>query len=204
VKPRAASLAGLVLAMASLPGRADPVPAPQPRWVPTATASLGSFDERLRVKIDGVDSDSQRSQLQTSFALGLAHPLAAFGDPRLWLDGHASLGLGVTFQTGHWQVPLREDVTFAFAAARWLTFRGGLGAGLTVDATSSSRSFAALAIPFGVTFWNTLEVFYRPQLTLPLGSETATVFGGERQLSTRLSFLPFECGLRLRLTALGR
>jgi hypothetical protein len=165
--------------------------------------SLGSFDERLRIRIDAADSDSQRSQLQTSFALGLSHPLAAYEDRRLWLDGHASLGLGVTFQTGHWQVPLREDVTFAFAATRWLTLRGGLGAGVTLDASASSRSFADLGIPLGVTFWNALEFFYRPRLSLPLGSETAAVFGGERQLSTRLAILPFECGLRLRVGALG-
>ena len=201
-------------------GHADESPAPSPivlrdgvqdrragdgqrRWIPTLSLSIGSFDERLRVRVDGTDSDSYRGQLRTILAVGLAHPVARFRDDRLWIDGLASIGVGPTFDTGHWHLPVGEDLTFAFAATRWLTLRGGLGVGLTLDTSAVSRSFAELALPIGLTFFHTIELVYRPMLSLPLGSETSPVFGGERELSTRLALLPFDLLLRVRLGALG-
>jgi len=164
---------------------------------------MGSFDERLRVRVDGADYDSTRSQLRTFLALGLAHPIARYWGKTWWIDGHASIGLGPTFDTGHWQLPLREDAAVAYAATRWLTLRGGLGLGITIDATQSYRSFAELAVPISLTFWRTLELVYRPMLSLPLGSETTPVLGGDRELSTRLAVLPFEVLLRVRINALA-
>ena len=173
------------------------------RWIPTVSLAIGSFDERLRVRVDGTDYDSYRSQYRTILALGLAHPVAELADERAWIDGHGSIGFGPTFDTGHWHLPLREDVTFAFAATRWLTLRGGLGVGITIDTSASSRSFAELAIPIGFTVFRTVELVYRPMLSVPLGSETSPVFGGESEISTRLTVLPFELMLRVRVNALG-
>ena len=110
---------------------ADKVVSKRPRWIPTVSLAIGSFDERLRVRVDGTDYDSYRGQYRTILALGLAHPVAKLADERQWIDGHGSIGFGPTFDTGHWQLPIREDVTFAFAATRWLTLRGGLGVGIT-------------------------------------------------------------------------
>jgi len=95
-------------------------------WLPTAAVVLGSFDERLRTRVDGTDYDSYRSQLRMFLALGLVHRIVNWSNEREWIDGHASLGLGPTFQGGHWQLPLREDATFAYAATSWLTLRAGL------------------------------------------------------------------------------
>ena len=176
---------------------------PQKQWVPTVSLALGSFDERLRVRVDGSDYDSYRGQLRTFLALGLLHPVLRFVDERLWLDGHAAFGAGPTFYTGHWHLPVREDVSLAFAASHWLTLRGGLGVGGTIDATASDRSFAELALPMGLTFFRTIELIYRPMLSVPLGSESSPVFGGERGLATRLAVLPFELSLRYRIQALG-
>ena len=184
-------------------GSATPPATPTKPWVPTASLVLGSFDERLRVRVDGTDHDSYRSQLRLVLALGLAHPILRWSNEREWIDGHASFGLGPTFQSGHWQLPLREDATFAYAATRWLTLRAGLGLGITLDATSADRSFAEIALPTGVAFWRTLELTYRPMFSVPLGSESSTVFGGQRALATRSTFLPFELGLRVRFRALG-
>jgi hypothetical protein len=164
---------------------------------------MGSFDERLRVRVDATDYDSYRSQLRLFLALGVSHPLAHLRDERFWLDGHISIGAGLSFQTGHWQMPVREDVTFAYAATHWLTLRAGLGVGVTVDATEDCRSFAELALPIGVTFFRAFEVAYRPMISVPLGSESWPVFGGERQLSTSLAVLPFEVILRARIGALA-
>jgi hypothetical protein len=47
------------------------------------------------------------------------------------------------------------------------------------------------------------EPVCRPMLSVPLGSETSPVFGGEREISTRLAVLPFELLLRVRIGALG-
>jgi hypothetical protein len=174
------------------------------RWIPTLSLSIGSFDERLRVRVDGTDYDSYRGQLRTVLAVGLAHPvIARLKDDRVSIDGLVSLGVGPTFYTGHWQLPVREDLTFAFATTRWLTLRAGLGAGLTLDTSAGRRSFAELALPIGLTFFHTIELVYRPMLSLPLGSETSPVFGGERAISTRLAVLPFELLLRVRIGALG-
>ena len=173
------------------------------QWAPTVSLALGSFDERLRVRVDGIDYDSYRSQLLTFLALGLAHPVLRFADERLWIDGHAAFGAGPAFYTGHWHLPVREDVSLAFAANHWLTLRGGLGVGVTIDATTSARSFAELALPIGVTFFRTVELVYRPMLSVPLGSESSPVFGGERELATRPAVLPFELSLRYRIQALG-
>jgi len=177
--------------------------APRKQWVPTLSLALGSFDERLRVRVDGIDYDSYRGQLRTFLALGLAHPVLRFADDRLWIDGHAEFGVGPTFDTGHWHLPVREDVSLAIAASHWLTVRGGLGVGVTVDATASERSFVELALPIGVTFFRTIELIYRPMLSVPLGNEASPVFGGERELATRLAVLPFELSLRYRIQALG-
>ena len=179
------------------------LPAAERPWVPTVSLGMGSFDERLRVRVDGTDYDSYRSQLRLLLALGVSHPLAHLRDERFWLDGHGSIGSGLTFQTGHWQVPLREDVTLAYAATHWLTLRAGLGLGVTVDATEDSRSFVELALPVSVTLFRAFEVVYRPMISVPLGSESWPVLGGERQLSTSLAVLPFEVLVRARIGALA-
>jgi hypothetical protein len=165
--------------------------------------SIGSFDERLRVRVDGADTTSYRGQFRTLLALGLVHPVARLSDERTWIDGHASVGVGPTFHTGHWHMPLREDVALAFTATRWLALRGGLGVGLTVDANAGHRSFAEFAIPIGFTLFRTIDVIYRPMLSVPLASETSPVFAGERELATRLTVLPFELLVRIRVHALG-
>ena len=190
-RSRGVAAAAILFPLAARTARADDVPEAK-RWVPTASLSLGGFDERLRVQVDGTDHDTFRGQLRTFAALGLSHPVTSLPGEAMWIDGQASVGLGPTFQTGHWQVPLREDVTFAYAATRWLVLRGGLGLGLTLDATSTARSFGELALPIALTFFHTFDLVYRPMLAVPLGSETSAVFGGQRQLSTRLAFVPFE------------
>ena len=190
-------------ARAEEPKTPSPAPAPARPWVPTVSLGMGSFDERLRVRVDGSDYDSYRSQLRMFLALGVSHPIMHLRDERFWLDGHGSIGLGPTFQTGHWQVPIREDVTFAYAATHWLTLRAGLGFGVTVDATESCRSFAEIGIPISLTLSRAFELVYRPMLSMPLGSESSPVFGGDRELSTRLAVLPFEVTLRARIGALA-
>ena len=137
------------------------------QWAPTVSLALGSFDERLRVRVDGIDYDSYRSQLLTFLALGLAHPVLRLTNERLWIDGNASLGAGPTFNTGHWHVPIREDVSLAFAESRWLTLRAGLGLGLTIDATTSdpatscitcataSKKSSSVAYPNAITHGHT-------------------------------------------------
>lgn len=171
-------------------------------WAPTVAVELGGFDEQLRVRTDGVDTDSQRGQVRAGVGLGVAHPVVRLSD---WvaLDGLASVGLGVTFGSGHWLLPLREDLTFAFTPARWLTLRAGLGLGFSADLSAAQRSFAELALPVSVTFWRTVELAWRPMLTLPLGSDTQAVLGGERALATRVEVLPFDVQLRFRLGGAG-
>ena len=195
------SVFGVALARAdeSLPPR----PVAERLWVPTVGLGMGAFDERLRVRVDGSDYDSYRSQLRLFLALGVAHPIVRLRDGRWWLDGHASIGAGLSFDTGHWQVPVREDVTFAYAATRWLTLRAGLGFGVTVDASDSSRSFAEIGLPLSLMVGRAFELVYRPMISVPLGSESSPVFGGDRELSTRLAVLPFELTLRARIGALA-
>ena len=171
-------------------------------WVPTVSFAIGSFDERLRLKIDDVDYDSYRGQLRTLLAIGLAHPVLHFSNEREWLDSHMSLGIGPTFLTGHWHVPLREDFSFAYSASSF-TLRAGLGLGLTIDTTEGFRSFGEFALPIGLTLWRTVELVYRPLLAVPLGRRSTAVFGGERELETRFGIMPFELSLRLYIGALG-
>jgi hypothetical protein len=182
-----------------------------PRYVPTVAVALGSFDERLRLHVDGSDADSFRSQYRTLLLVGLGHPVARWPTTgphpawreHLWIDGHVSTGVGVTFDTGHWQIPVREDVTLAYGARTWLTLRAGLGLGVTLDASDGHRSFVELGVPLAVALFRNFELVYRPMLVVPLGRETAPVFGGQRELATRLAFLPFEILLRVRIPALG-
>jgi hypothetical protein len=182
-----------------------------PRYVPTVAVALGSFDERLRLHVDGSDADSFRSQYRTMLLVGLAHPVARWPATgphpawreHLWVDGHLSTGVGVTFDTGHWPIPVREDLTLAYGARTWLTLRGGLGLGVTFDASAGHRTFLELGIPLAIALFRNFELVYRPMLVVPLGSETSPVFGGQRDLATRLAFLPFEVLLRFRIPALG-
>lgn len=197
------ALLAVALCLAGEAARAQERAGPPREWVPTVSFALNAFDERLRVRVDQNDYDSVRGQLRGVVALGFAHPVARPWGERVWLDGHASIGLGLAVDTGRWQVPLREDITFAFAATRWLTLRGGLGVGVTLDATGARRSFAEVGLPLSVTFLHAIELGYRPVLTLPLGSEESSALGGGRALSTRLTVLPFEVLLRVRVTGLG-
>jgi hypothetical protein len=182
-----------------------------PRYVPTVAVALGSFDERLRLHVDGSDADSFRSQYRTLLLVGLAHPVARWPATgphpawreHLWVDGHLSTGVGVTFDTGHWHIPVREDITLAYGARTWLTLRSGLGLGVTFDASAGHRTFLELGIPLAIALFRNFELVYRPMLVVPLGSETSPVFGGQRELATRLAFLPFELLLRFRIPALG-
>jgi hypothetical protein len=54
-----------------------------------------------------------------------------------------------------------------------------------------------------VTLFRSLELVYRPMLSVPLGRERSPVFGGERELATRPAILPFELLLRYRMRALS-
>ena len=190
---------------------ADDFAAPaEPRYVPTVAFALGRFDERLRLRVDGSDADSVRSQYRTLLMVGLAHPISRWpatgthvASRNAWIDGHLGAGAGVTFDTGHWQIPVREDVTLAYRARSWITMRAGLGVGVTFDASAGRRTFADLGIPLSITLFRNFEVLYRPMLSVPLGSETSPVFGGQRELATRLAFLPFELLLRVRIPALA-
>lgn len=166
---------------------------------------MGSFDERLRVRVNGEHYDSYRNQLRTSLSIGLSHPVAhpIAHNQRIWLDGHGSIGVGPTFQGGHWLVPIREDVTIAFAATHWLTLRTGLASGFAVDTTESYRSFAEIGLPLSITVFRAFELIYRPIISLPMGTQATTTLGGERELSTRLTVLPFEFILRARVGLLA-
>jgi hypothetical protein len=175
----------------------------EPKWVPTASVSVGAFDERMVVRVDGTDTSTVRGQLRTFVSLGLEHPIATRMGEGVGFDGHMSVGVGPTFETGHWQILLREDATVVWRAMKWLTFRVGLGAGITVDTTASRRSFAELGLPLSVALFNFVELAYRPLLSIPLGAEVAQVLGDTRTLATNLALLPFEVQLRFRIRALG-
>lgn len=196
-------LFGLPLVLARQAMATEPGEPPSKSWQPTASLLVGAFEERLRVRVDGVDYDSFRTDDRVLFALGLGHRMLRLGPSPLWLEGHASVGVGPTFQSGHWHVPLREDVTIAYVVTRWLTLRGGLGVGVTLDATEPSRSFADVGLPLGATFFDAVELNYRPALSVPLGNQSQAVFGGERSLQAALALLPFEVGLCVRPRALG-
>jgi hypothetical protein len=201
-------LAGaLLLALTLAPERraaaVEPGEPPSKSWQPTASLLVGAFEERLRLRIDGVNYDSFRTDDRVLFALGLGHRMLRLGSSPLWLEGHATLGVGPTLESGHWHVPVREDVTIAYVATRWLTLRGGLGLGVTLDATEPSQSFADFGLPIGVAFFDVVELSYRPALSVPLGNQSDAVFGGERSLQAAVAFLPFEVGLCVRPRALG-
>ncbi len=171
------------------------------RWTPSISLGLGSFQEQQALTVDGATSNGWQSQYRAFLTLGLAHPIVSFS-PSVSLDGHAALGTGPTFVTGHWHALVRQDVTFAFTPTTWLTLRAGLGLGFTLDASGPDRSFAEVAVPIGVTFFRLVEVVYRPFLSVPAGGETVGVAGGTRTLSTRLLVMPFE-GLSNAATASG-
>lgn len=184
---------------------ADRRPSTEPRtkrFVPSFTLGLGAQQERLVVDAGGTESSERRGDLRLSAAIGLAHPVAHLGE-RMAIDGHGSVGFGPTFHGGRYQLPLREDVSFAYAPLEWLTLRGGLGAGVVVDLTRSAMSYAELAVPVGMTFFRAVELLYRPYLSLPLGGEDRAVFGGSRSLSAGTALVPFDLALRFRFRALG-
>lgn len=179
-------------------------PAPrEKRFVPTVAVGIGGQSERLELNLAGTRSTAARSDLRLSTMIGIAHPVASLGSGRARVDGHAAVGFGPTFIGGRYQIPLREDVTFAYEATRWLTLRGGLGVGVVVDATRSAMSYGEVGLPLGVTFWRTLELVYRPYLSVPLGSEDRTVFGGSQTRSASPELVPLELALRVRWARLG-
>ena len=71
-----------------------------------------------------------------------------------------------------------------------------------MDTSSFDRSAAEITLPLGVSF-RFIELLYRPALSLPLGSERASVLGGARELSARPGLAPLSFALRLRVPWLG-
>jgi hypothetical protein len=172
------------------PARAD--------LVPTAQVSFGLHRERLSLALGGTDHVESRSDLRLAFGLGLAHPVRT----SLHVDGHASLAFGPTFADGRYPLVLREDVTFV---ARWasVALRAGLGPGLTLDTSRPSMSFVEIGVPLSVTLSDTIELVYRPFLSIPLSAEERAVFGGTRRKSADLAVVPLDLTLRVRVRALG-
>ena len=172
------------------------------RLVPTLALGFGAQVERFEVDVPSASRAETRGDTRASTMLGLAHPAWEWPGSRARFDGHASLGLGATLAGGRYQLPLREDVTFAYDVTPWLTLRAGLGPGVVVDLTRSAMSYAELGLPVGVTLLGTFELAYRPYLSIPLGSEDRGVFGGKRTLSAGTAFVPLDLALRVRFRAL--
>lgn len=164
--------------------------------VPTVSVGFGHHEERLELELAGQKSTETRIDERILVAFGVAHPLAAR------FDGHASLGFGPTFQQGRYQLVLREDVTFVHRWS-WLAVRAGLGPGLSLDTTESTMSFAELGLPLTLTVAESVELVYRPFLSVPLAGDRRDVFAGSRTRSADLAFVPFDLTLRLRVRALG-
>lgn len=192
----------LLLAASSLfaarAARADPPARERRDPIPSIGLGFGSFDQSLRLHVGGEDYEQSRTDTRPSLAIGLAHPVWAF-DARTRLDGHASIGVGVTIEGGHWQLPLREDVTFARDATSWLTLRGGLGVGAVIDTARAAQSYAEIGVVLSLTFAGFVEVVYRPFLSLPFGSEDSAVLGGSRSLGTSVAVVPLDVAFRFRL-----
>lgn len=175
---------------------------PARTFVPTVGVGLGLLTETAKVDVLGTESSERRGDTRAVVSLGLAHRVVRLG-ARVRLDGHAQIGLGPTFFGGRYQVPLREDVTFAFDATSFLVLRAGLGLGAVVDATRSSMSYGEVGVPVGATFFEVIELVYRPYLGVPFSSDERATFGGTREVSAALAVVPFDLTLRFRISALG-
>lgn len=167
-------------------------------FVPSIGLGLGSFDEALRLRVGGGSHDETRADLRPSLALGLAHPVWTFGE-RAWIDGHASVGVGVAIDGGRWQLPLREDAMVAYELTSWFTLRGGVGLGAVVDATRAARSYGEVGLVVSLALADFVEIVHRPFVSFPLGSEDRAVFGGTRSLRTSVAVVPLDIALRFRL-----
>jgi hypothetical protein len=165
------------------------------RFVPTLALGLGASSERLELE----SQTARRSDLTVWGSLGLSHPVL----PELDLGGHASVAIGPALESGRYGLLVREDVTWAWPAASWLTWRAGLGVGLAFELGRWSQSRAELGVPLSVTFGGVVELLYRPLLALPLGEEVQAVFGGERRSSAASGLVPLDLAIRLHLPALG-
>lgn len=196
-------LAGVASAERGEPTPGDAVLSPPARaFAPTVGMGLGALAESAKVDALGAEHEERRGDLRAVVSVGLVHPVVRLG-ARARLDGHAEVGLGPTFFGGRYQVPLREDVTFAFDATSFLVLRAGLGLGVVVDATRASMSYGELGVPLGATLFGAIEVVYRPYLGVPFGGDERAVFGGTHELSPSLAVVPFDLALRFRISALG-
>jgi hypothetical protein len=184
------------------PVRDVPSAPPARTFVPTVGVGLGGLAETAKVDVFGAESSERRGDTRAVVSLGLSHRVVRLG-ARARLDGHAQIGLGPTFFGGRYQVPLREDVTFVFDATSFLVLRAGLGLGVVVDATRASMSYGEVGVPVGATFFDAVEIVYRPYLGVPLSSDDRATFGGTRDVSAALAVVPFDLTLRFRISALG-
>jgi hypothetical protein len=184
------------------PVRDVPSAPPARTFVPTVGVGLGGLAETAKVDVFGAESSERRGDTRAVVSLGLSHRVVRLG-ARARLDGHAQIGLGPTFFGGRYQVPLREDVTFVFDATSFLGLRAGLGLGVVVDATRASMSYGEVGVPVGATFFDAVEIVYRPYLGVPLSSDDRATFGGTRDVSAALAVVPFDLTLRFRISALG-
>jgi hypothetical protein len=170
--------------------------------LPTTGLMLGASAQRSTLKLERSELGVSQRELRPGLALGLVHPVPQPAACCLQLEGHASLGLGATLISGHAQLTLRDDWVLLWPVQRWLSFRAGLGLGVSVDLNDGARNQLELGVPLSVALGD-LEIVYRPGLHIPLASETRAVFGGELSRSAALAFMPFEVQLRMRWTGLA-
>ena len=173
------------------------------RFVPTVGLGIFGFAESLRLTLDGQAHEESRSDLALAPVLGLWHPLGAARGPRLSFDGHVSVGVGAAFHSGAGRVLLREDAHLSYSALSWLDLRGGLGLGFAIDTAQPSSSQIELALALSVTLFKRVELAYRPYVSFPLGHSESELFGGKRELSANLGFVPIDFVLRGRFRSLA-
>lgn len=204
MRPWVATVAAALLVLPG-PARAEEGAASPRRragLVPTIGVGLAAPRDRVRLDLGGARAEETRADTRLSLSLGLAHPVWGRA-PGGRIDGHGALGLGPTLGAGRYPLLVREDVSYAFDPAPWLTLRAGLGVGLAVDLTRGAMSYADVAIPFGVTLFGVVELSARPYASLPIASEERAVFAGTQTWSSAPGIAPLDLTLRLRIGALG-
>lgn len=172
----------------------------EPRIEPSLGVELGQARERLSVELPGYSAHEDRWLLALSPSLGLTAWFTPA--PKTPLRADATFAYGQTLRTGRGRLTLRAEALAAPPLGAKFSLLGGLGLALASDPSSAGRSAVELTLPLGVSL-GSIELLYRPSLSLPLGAERSSVLGGSRELSARPGLVPLSLALRLRLPWLG-